>query len=493
MHDASAPIIEAPAAARRISRTTLLKPGRNCWRVRNAQRVAFFVDGADYFRAVRSALLNARESVLIAGWDFDHNIRLEPHERPDESLAALIAALVAARPDLNIRILIWGFSTFYGANHQPAVSLSEPWHTRLPRVAFVFDNNYPLGASHHEKIVCIDDSLTFVGGIDLTADRWDTQEHDMMDPRRVEYDGKPYLPVHDLQMAVDGEAARSISLLVRRRWRTATGKRVPAAPLGNDPWPHELAPSLRNIKVGIARTRPAYGEDAGVREIEALNVDALRSARETIYLETQYLTAQSVGDALAARLEEPDGPEIIVVVTKQSDGLVEQFAMGSNRDRLFRRLKAADRHGRFRAYYAVVPKPDGGVHPVGIHSKLMIVDDRFVRIGSSNFNNRSMGVDTECDLAIEADRAADRDAIRTLRNRLLAEHLGADERALGAAITYGGSVVAAIDSLECGTRRLCPCDIDVEDGADEPIPGTALLDPIEPINLSYLRQVLLSG
>ena len=225
----------------------------------------------------------------------------------------------------------------------------------------------------------------------------------------------------------------------------------------------------------------------------ALNVDALRSARETIYLETQYLTAQSVGDVLAARLEEPDGPEIIVVVTKQSDGLVEQFAMGSNRDRLFRRLKAADRHGRFRAYYAVVPRPDGGEHPVGIHSKLMIVDDRFVRIGSSNFNNRSMGVDTECDLAIEADRAADREAIRLLRNRLLAEHLGADERALGAAIACGGSVVAAINSLECGTRRLRPCGIDVEDGADEPIPGTALLDPIEPINLTYLRQVLLSG
>ena len=211
-------------------------------------------------------------------------------------------------------------------------------------------------------------------------------------------------PVHDLQMAVDGEAARSISLLVRRRWCTATGKRVSLANPDRDPWPADLTPALCDIRVGIARTRPAYGDDAGVREVEALNVDALRSARETIYLETQYLTAQSVGDVLAARLEEPDGPEVIVVVTKQSDGLVEQFAMGSNRDRLFRRLKAADRHGRFRAYYAVVPKPDGGEQPVGIHSKPMIVDDRFVRIGSSNFNNRSMGVDTECDLALEAEQ-----------------------------------------------------------------------------------------
>jgi phosphatidylserine/phosphatidylglycerophosphate/cardiolipin synthase-like enzyme len=490
MQDWTVRTVEAPAAPRRPVRTTILRPGRNCWRVRDAERAAFFVDGADYFRAVRAALICARESVFIVGWDFDHNIRLVPDERPDQTLGALIASLVEARPSLRIRILIWGFSTFYGANHQPALSLSEPWHARLPRVEFVFDGNYPLGASHHEKIVCIDDALAFVGGIDLTAERWDTQAHDMMDPRRIEYDGEPYLPVHDLHMAVDGTAARSVSLLVRRRWRVATGKRAAPATLANDPWPQDMAPSLRGIKVGIARTRPAYGEDEGVREVEALNIDALRSARETIYLETQYLTAQSVGDVLAARLEEADGPEVIVVVTKQSDGLVEQFAMGSNRDRLFRRLKAADRHGRFRPYYAVVPKPDGGEHPIGIHSKLMIVDDRFVRIGSSNFNNRSMGVDTECDLALEAASADDRAAIRSLRDRLLAEHLGTEEHVLAAAIAQNRSVIAAIESFDPGPRRLHPCRIDVADGTDEPIAGTAILDPIEPINLTYLRQVL---
>jgi phosphatidylserine/phosphatidylglycerophosphate/cardiolipin synthase-like enzyme len=258
----------------------------------------------------------------------------------------------------------------------------------------------------------------------------------------------------------------------------------------SDPWPEALEPLIRDTRVAIARTRAAYGEDTGTREIEALNVDALRAARRTIYLETQYLTAQSVGDVLAARLEEPDGPEVVVVVTKDSEGLVEQFAMGSNRDRLFRRLKAADRHGRFRAFYAIVPSPDGGDNPIGIHSKLVIVDDCFVRIGSSNFNNRSMGVDSECDLALEATNATQRAAIAALRNRLLAEHAGVEVEDLARAIDERGSVLAAIDSLESGRRRLCPCPIDVEAGDDEPIPGTAILDPIEPINFTYLRQVL---
>jgi phosphatidylserine/phosphatidylglycerophosphate/cardiolipin synthase-like enzyme len=468
----------------------ILKPGRNCWQVCDASRVAFLVDGAEYFLALRNALLNAQSSILISGWDFDPNIRLDPINRPDESLGALLAALTEAHPSLRVRILIWGFSTFYGANHQPAVSLSEPWYAPLPRVDFAFDDFHPLGSSHHEKIVCIDDSLAFVGGIDLTAERWDTPAHDMMDPRRFEYDGTPYLPVHDLQMAVDGEAARAVSLLMRSRWQASTNRPIEPAPSGSDPWPDSLIPAVYNARMAIARTRAPYGDDPGVREVEALNIDALRAARQTIYLETQYLTAQSVGDILAARLEEPDGPEIVVVVTKESDGLVEQFAMGSNRDRLFRRLKAADRYDRFRAYYAVVPSPEGSEHPVGVHSKLVIVDDRFVRIGSSNLNNRSMGVDSECDVAVEATHGDERAAITTLRNRLLAEHLGTDVETVSKAVAENGSVRDAIESIECGPRRLCPCEIDVQDGDDEPIAGTAILDPIEPINFSYLRQVL---
>ncbi len=493
MHDLNTQDGEALAAYENHARTAILKPGRNCWRVRHARRAAFFIDGCNYFSAIRTALMHARHSVLIAGWDFDHQIRLDPVNAPDESLAALIGRLVGERPSLRVRILIWGFSTFYGSNHQPAVLLSQPWYSGLPRVEFEFDNNYRLGSSHHEKIVCIDDALAFVGGIDLTADRWDTQAHDMMNPTRQEYDGEPFHPVHDLQMAVDGEAARSISLYLRRRWRQATGRKAEPVLDRANPWPPEMSPNVLDVNVAIARTRPPYGQDSGVREIEALNIDALRAARESIYLETQYFTAQSIGDILAERLTRPDGPEVIIVVTKESLGVVEQFAMGSNRERLLRRLKRADRFGRLRAYYPVVPTPDGSEQAIGIHSKLVIVDDRFVRIGSSNFNNRSMGADTECDLAIEADRDTTRKAIAGLRNRLLAEHIGTSEDEIEQAVARGRSVIAAIEALNVRPRRLCPCHIDPAEGTDEPISGTAFLDPIEPINLAYLRQVLFVG
>ena len=112
-------------------------------------------------------------------------------------------------------------------------------------------------------------------------------------------------------------------------------------------------------------------------------------------------------------------------MTHQSRGLVERLVMGSNRDRLIRRLHQADRHDRLRVYYPVVPGREGEGQ-ILVHSKLIIVDDTLLRVGSSNLNNRSAGLDTECDLAIEARNERERRAIRGIRDRLVAEHLGVD-------------------------------------------------------------------
>ncbi|MDY6901599.1 MAG: AAA family ATPase, partial [Cyanobacteriota bacterium] len=42
------------------------------------------------------------------------------------------------------------------------------------RQRFVMDDEHPIGASQHQKIVVIDDTVAFSGGIDLTEKRWDT-------------------------------------------------------------------------------------------------------------------------------------------------------------------------------------------------------------------------------------------------------------------------------------------------------------------------------
>ena len=359
-----------------------------------------------------------------------------------------------------------------------------------PRIHFRFDGQNPFGAAHHEKLVCIDDALAFAGGIDLTVERWDTPEHGPADPRRLDPSGERYDPVHDLEMAVSGEAARALVELARGRWAEATGETLPPSRGTNDPWPDSVAPWLTDVPVGIARTRPAMDDRPAVSEVAALNAAALAAARRSVYIEAQYLAARPVADRLAALLERADGPEIVILVWRQAIGWLERFAMGSNRDRLLRRLTAADRHGRLRAYWLAVPgEPE---REINLHAKLLIVDDTLVRIGSSNLNNRSLGFDTECDLVIEALDPDTRTAVARLRNTLLAEHLVRSVEEVGRAIAEQG-LIAAIERLNPGQGRLRPYRIDPDDGSKEPFPGTALLDPAEPLDIDYVGRIVRHG
>jgi phosphatidylserine/phosphatidylglycerophosphate/cardiolipin synthase-like enzyme len=124
-----------------------------------------------------------------------------------------------------------------------------------------------------------------------------------------------------------------------------------------------------------------------------------------------------------------------------------------------------------------------GETDIYIHSKLIIVDDDFVRIGSSNLNNRSIALDTECDLAIEAENESHRLAIRRLRERLLAEHCGTRPELL--ARVNETSLIRMIDRLNHGARYLRPFELpDDADGPTSPLPGTRLLDPERPFRLS---------
>lgn len=471
----------------------IISPGRNCWRVAPAHRAAVLVDGADYFKHLEATLRRARRSILILGWDFDGRIRLRPDVDPADSppLGPLLRSLVEAQPDLKVHILVWSIAVVHAPGAPGPLLFGADWQEH-PRLHLKLDTHHPLYAAHHQKIVLVDDQVAFVGGMDLTVRRWDTPSHDAGNPHRREPDGNPYGPVHDVQMAVDGEAARAIAELARQRWKTATGEDLePPSNQGHDCWPDDLGPAFTNVPVAIARTMPAWKGEPAVDEVAALTVDALEAASRTIYIEAQYLTASRYGDVLERHLRKPDGPEIVVLMTHASHGLAERAVMGKNRDRLIRRLKRADQYGRLRVYYPCIPDADGQRHQVLIHSKLIIVDDVFIRIGSSNLNNRSIGLDTECDLAIETESETVRKTIMALRNRLVAEHLDATTDAFVEVLDdEGGSLVKAIDRLNQGLRGLKPFEAMQDEGPTRPVIGTRLLDPKRPFEpFRFLRKL----
>lgn len=473
--------IAAPEERRRpVKPVPLARPGWNCTRKAHARHFAVLVDGAEYFRAVRHALLKARRSVLMLGWEFDSRTRLvrdgaDPH--PDR-IGPLLEYLVRRNPRLDVRALIWDSALIYALNREFAGIIKMGWLT--PRgLHFRLDDSHPLGASHHQKIVVVDESLAFIGGLDITSQRWDSRDHQPDDPRRHDPGYPDYPPFHDVMAVVTGPAARALGDICRDRWRAACGETlVPVMP--NDPlalWPPGLSPLMENVEVALSRTATPWDGEPGTREVERLYLDMIATARNFIYLENQYFASRSVAAALGRRLAAPDCPEIVIVNPGQAPSLMERSTMGVARARLVRALQAADPHGRLRLYF-----PSVGGRDVKVHSKLMIADDRLLRIGSANLNNRSMGLDSECDLLVEAgeDRAVP-PAIRALRHDLMAEHLGATPDEVAAAEAKAGSLHGAIARLGRPDRRLVPLDCTEPSEIVRLIADSHLPDPEEPV------------
>jgi hypothetical protein len=88
----------------------------------------------------------------------------------------------------------------------------------------------------------------------------------------------------------------------------------------------------------------------------------------------------------------------------------------------------------------------------------MVVDDRYLRIGSANLNNRSMGLDTECDLVIDAsDDGGNQEAIRATVATLLAHHAGLRTAELEQAWQKAGALGRVVDKVcEARPNGLCP-------------------------------------
>ena len=465
----------------------MLVPGRNCWRIERAHRLAFLIDGAAYFAAVRAAIARAKRSVFILGWDFDSRIHLMP--KPDdgypEELGEFLKEVVRRNHELRMYVLSWDFAMVFALDREWAPLYKLGWRSRpAPRVSFRLDDRHPPGGSHHQKVIVVDDAVAFVVGLDLTHGRWDTPQHRREEPNRLDAQGRSARPYHDVQAAVDGDAARALGELCRQRWHSGTGRRcAPVDPVG-DPWPVRLAADVEDVDVAIARTDPGWTTRQPVEEIRALYVDAIAAAKRFVYLENQYFSSSVVGAVVEARLREAGGPEVVAVSRLTEEGWLEERTMGILRARLHARLRAADAEGRYRLFYPHLPELEGGP-PLNVHSKVLIVDDELCSVGSANFNNRSMGLDTECNIAVEArgDERV-RAAIARFRRRLLAEHLAARPEELARA--EAPSLIRAVEALRRPGRTLAPLDPQASADLESIVPAGAILDPERPADPELL-------
>jgi phospholipase D1/2 len=468
----------------------VLEPGRNCGVIAKASRFALLVDGSEYYGALAQSISQAKHSVAVLGWDLDSRVRLGPNAdrgRLVPPLRDFLPAVAAANPGLNIYLSSWSFPLLFANLRDPKLVWGQnPFNH--PRIHLKFDSTHPSGASHHQKIVVIDDCLAFAGGMDIAGGRWDAPDHRASDVRRSGKDA-PYPPYHDAQALVDGDAARALAAIVRDRWLRSTGTSIPESVQQRDIWPDRVQPDLVDVGVGISRTDVGADGSGECFEVEQLHLDLIEAARDLIYVENQYLTSATIVAVLCRRLQTADGPEVLIVLPLENTGWLEERTIQLLRFQSIRQLRQADAFNRLRICYPVAPGL--GDDAIGVHSKIIVIDDQLFRVGSSNITNRSMRLDTECDLTIEATGLPERSQIARMRNRLLAEHLGMSVENVAGFLSHDASLIRLVDSRRNHPR--CLRELPAEDPSNVLILNRELVDPSRPYTAGLVIEALASS
>ena len=413
---------------------TLFQTGVRCRTVAQAGRASLLIDGRAYFEALRSSMLKAKRRIIIVGWDIDSRTDLAPqlHEgdgiTPDGAptrLRPLLEQIAERNPEIRIQLLLWDFTLLY-ANKRESLPMVKLELTTSPQIEARMDDALPFGACHHQKIVVVDDAVSFCGGLDVTLARWDDTDHAPDNPLRKMPNGDSYTPFHDTQMVVDGDAARALAALVDERWAMVGEASVGdhGGDTDGDPWPDGVAPDFEDVPIALSLTTPALDDRDGERQIEALYVAAIERAERLIYIENQFLTTPVIADALAQRLSENPDLEAVIVTPAVQNTWIETKSMGTGRTLFRAQLAEAGIDDRVTLVAPVSRAEDGTEASIMVHAKLMVVDDRFLTVGSANLNRRSMHFDTEANLSIQGEREQDRQAITLFRDRLISEHLG---------------------------------------------------------------------
>ncbi|MCA9618348.1 MAG: phospholipase, partial [Myxococcales bacterium] len=421
-------------------------------------------------------------------------------DRPDDgsptALLDLMLACLEARPELTIHVLAWDYSSVFALERQWFQGLR--FGEQHPRLHFSWDTHLPSGASHHQKIVVVDGCYAFTGGMDVCQARWDTREHRLDDPMRCSPYGRACKAYHDVQTFVSGEVVRHLEGLFAARWLANTGHvlDLPARALRPAPLADELlgpeALPLPEGAIAVAETLiPPHGPlRDGKTEIRDLYGDMVRAAESFIYIENQYFTSRSLTEAFVERLADETRPRlsIVIVMPEGGDTPKEKVALGDAQAfALAAILEASERHGHAcRICYTGKVDDTGEVSPTFIHSKLMVVDDRHLTIGSANATNRSFGLDDEVNLAWRAETDDARLRIAAFRGSLLAEHAGdLDPRPwLDGAAMVSRVDEAVADPARCLHRLVIP-----ESKGRDPI-VSVFTDPQRPVSGELMEERL---
>ncbi|HWF73460.1 MAG TPA: phospholipase D family protein [Solirubrobacteraceae bacterium] len=368
---------------------------------RPGNQLDVLIDGAQALPAIAEALQGAQSYIHITGWHLSAHFELVRGERP-VVLGALLAELAQR---LDVRVLVWAGAPvplFHPTRKEVDAEVQRL--VRATKIRCEADPREHPFHCHHEKTIVVDGEVAFVGGIDMTdlaGDRFDVNDHPAR--RRLGW--------HDVGTRLRGPVVADVAAHFAMRWRELTGEQLPVP----EP-PPPAGPSTVQVIRTVAETMYESLPDGEFRILESY-LRALRTAREYIYLENQFLWAPEIVDILAGKLRNPPSEDfrLVVLLPRRANN-----GQDDTKGQLGRLIAADDGNDRLLAA-ALRSRTGTRTDPLYVHAKVAVVDDRWLTIGSANLNAHSLMNDTEMNVATD-DRALARDT----RERLWAEHLELD-------------------------------------------------------------------
>ena len=472
---------------------SIFKQGENCWVSSQASYAAPLIDCANYYKALHSSIVKAKHSIFIVGWDIDSRIRLlhgedEAQSEAPSVISELLAWKAEKNPDLKVYLLRWDSSlAFFSLREMWA---QEVWEEKTPdNVETMLDDTIPMGGSQHQKVVIIDDEVVFSGGMDVSVNRWDTRDHPVVSEDRNGPNGE-YGPLHDVHAVYAGPVVKEFAELARWRWlrvsestpvdireeaKTGLDDGLPEA------WPDDYEPWFENVDCALARTIPHMDEVEPVQEVRNMLLDLINQAERLIYIENQFTSRQEIAKALNQRLKVCPDLNVIIVSSYEPKGRFECEAFWASRIEFKKTLLKDIDPGRVIMTYSSIIDEEGRTAYKRIHSKVTTIDEKYLVIGSSNFSNRSMALDTEVDTVYFANNEHNAQQIARVRDDLLAEHSGRELEAT-ADLTASASPARSIMEGQLAHRYMLTQmndEVFTEPSSDNMY--QALSDPEEPL------------
>lgn len=419
------------SAAPDLASLSHIPPASNgSYPVRAGNCVRPLVDGEAAFTRICEAIEAARHSVWVTV-AFLHDDFEMPGGR-----GSVFDVLDAARTrGLDVRVIFWRTHIAQG-HHFHGHPHEHDWLAARGSNFLARWDRAQKSYCQHQKSWLIDagqpDEIAFVGGINLNPESVSAAGHASRGGAHI----------HDVYCELRGPSASDVHHNFVQRWNEASerlenqghwpaGSHDDALAFPATPSPEAgsaVVQMQRSVRAGhYTDTTPAPGGApfdiaGGERSIFEQYVGAIAAARETIYIEDQYIASPEIVAHLMGALER--GVDVVFLCPADPEEQVREARRNPAAKPFFDALAALGRFDNFLLAGLHAPRGDG--ESVYVHDKIMLVDDHWATIGSCNIAAQSFFCDTELNAAIW-----DPDFARALRRELLLEHLGRDTGGMG--------------------------------------------------------------